>query len=307
MREILRDGEPLEKSLQCLLLFGEKKPQTFKDFKRTLVEEVPQMIAEDAGVTELLFPIKLIRDIEEKDMDLLADLFDFFREVDQPQVFADLAHEYYTINCIVDAQKAETIMKELEKLVKIGIATAYVFFIGLFACFQQHLRSSINQAFEQKADQNLEDGGKWAQEIQKAIQNLLEAEISIHRAGGRTDERNSRMRYPGDALKKDVIKKVEQLKLEKPLKELEGYIETALREAQEQQDRQKEVVKESWPKRSIEKAPAVRQAYIGLRSLINEVTQSDRGGHSQAINYLDAWGLEMNQQTARHWWKNRRN
>ena len=75
MRINKRDGEPLEEPLQFALLNG-KKPQTFGEFRRRIVEELPEAIATDTGCADLLFPIELVCDIKEKDVEWLTDLFD---------------------------------------------------------------------------------------------------------------------------------------------------------------------------------------------------------------------------------------
>ena len=256
MRINQRDGEPLEEPLQFALPNG-KKPQTFGEFRRRIVEELPEAIATDTGCADLLFPIELVCDIKERDVEWLTDLFD---TLNIPDAFSVLATMYGTINLVSDVQRATPVIEELKTLADRGVQTPVLFFLGLIAHLNQESRPNLNRDFREDATQNLEDGRKWTHEIRRAIQNLLEAEVSMHRAGGQIDLQGSRLRYPGDTLKMDVITKAKELELEKPLKELESYIEAALKEVERLQGSQNEVIKTLWPKRSIDKVPDVRHA-----------------------------------------------
>ena len=278
-------------------------PETFADFKDVLCNHLPEEITKIVGPSQHALPTELVKDITEKEVELIRRTFDFSSE---QQIYGLLIMELclFNVHFTADAH-TQGIQWELKKLGKKGLSVPVLLFLGLIAFSSQYTRQRWNDQLAE-ASKNLEEGKVWAEGIRQAIDNLHQVHFNgVPDLNGGLHAAATVSQFPGDTLKLSVCEKMHQLGLKEPLSELRRHVDASLQELQCQHAHTSNTIKEHWPLRATVHVPAVRQAFLEARELFATAWNTRNGINKAAIRYFDLWGFDISLDKAKQWPKKR--
>ena len=272
-------------------------PRTFAEFKALLCSDA---LADVTNASGQPFPIELVRDITEGETELIRKVLGY----EAGQQYALLVIEFLVFNLHFTANdQTQDIQSELRGWGKAGVSVPVLFFLGLCAFNSQYFRG-YHHDLQSLSAENLSQNKIWAVGLCQYLDNLIQGCVEfVPDVNGRVNWEATRFLLPGEWLKLEIDRKVEELQMKSPLRKLKRFLETAMANIERVHQERARKAREIWPIRTNMKVPEVRQAFIGIRDLLVASKTTTYGANEDAVRYLDFWGVDCSTETARRWYR----